>query len=367
MRKIELLILFVSVQILSGTYLSFAQGKNNYNVPKAESIPVIDGVGNEKTWANAPWAYINQPYDGQELPDSTDFYGRYKVTWSESRLYVLMEVTDDKLMDDRANPTSNYWDDDCTEFFIDEDNTPEGHECREQAYNAFAYHIAAVPRDAYNYKNGAKMSFDSPDGINHVIDLGTDCNTNNAMNFDDHVNVKVKQNGNIYTWELEFKIFDKNYDENSSENTPVNLTANKVIGFAIAYCDDDDGERDNMIGNIPDHNDYSGPHPFYRFTNEYGTLTLVDQTTSSKKIKQNSRSTNLFCPNPVKNTLNFKMPINDGSKASVNVYSFSGHLLLHEDLSQKRQSVNIAQLPSGTYVVEMSYAGSSYNQVMIKN
>lgn len=367
MKKSGFLILFVTTHFFLWSGSSFAQKKNNYYVPKAESAPVIDGIGNEKSWENAEWAYINQPYDGTNLPDSTDFYGRYKVLWTDSRLYVLMEITDDKLVDNRANPTSNYWEDDCTEFFIDEDNIHEGHECGNSAYNAFAYHIAAVSRDSYDYENGSIVGFDAPEGINHVIDLGKDCNTNNAMNFDDHVKVKINKDGNKYTWELEFKIFDKSYNENSIDNIPVNLESNKVIGFAIAYCDDDSGNRDNMIGNIPEHNDYNGPYPFYRFTNEYGTLTLVDQTTSSKKIKQSGESKNLFCPNPVKNTLNFKMPINEGSKASVNVYSFSGQLLLHEDLSQKRQSVNIAQLPSGTYVVEMNYAGSSYNQVMIKN
>lgn len=367
MRKIGLLILLALVQNFSWVHLTFAQKKNDYYAPKAESAPVIDGVGNENSWENAQWAYINQPYDGSDLPDSTDFYGRYKVMWTDSRLYILMEVTDDKLVDERVNPRSNYWEDDCTEFFIDEDNVPEGHECGNIAYNAFAYHIAAVPRDIYDYDNGDIMSFDSPDGINHVIDLGRDCNTNNAMNFDDHVNVRIKNDGNKYIWELEFKIFNKTYNENSVENVPVNLVANKVIGFAIAYCDDDSGRRDNMIGNIPDHNDYNGPYPFYRFTNEFGTVTLVDQTTSSKKITQNSRSTNLFCPNPVKNILNLRMPLEEGSKASVNIFSFSGQLLFHDDLARKRQSVNVSGLLPGAYVIEMNYSGSSYNHVFIKN
>jgi len=158
-----------------------------------------------------------------------------------------MEITDDKLVDNRVNPSDNYWEDDLTEFFIDEDHTPQGHECVTDAYKAFAYHISAVSGDKNNYSNGSKMSFDSPDGINHVIDLGTDCNTNKVMNFDEHVNVKITKNGNKYTWELEFKIFNKNYNQNSLTNTPVTLTANKVMGFAIAYCDDDNGTRENMI------------------------------------------------------------------------------------------------------------------------
>lgn len=360
---VVLLLFSVTVSSVTG------QERNNYRAPKVDSSPVIDGIGDEKSWANAPWATINQPYDGQELPDSTDFYGRYKVTWSESRLYVLMEITDDKLVDDRVNPTANYWDDDCTEFFIDEDNTPEGHECRDDAYNAFAYHIAAVPRDKNNYDNGEVKSFDSPDGINHVIDLGTDCNTNNAMNFDDHVNVKIKKEGNKFTWELEFKIFDKNYDENSTENTPVSLSANKVIGFAIAYCDNDDGQRDNMIGNIPDHYDYGGPYPFYRFTNEFGTLTLVDSTISSSSVTlpTNSSLQNFVWPNPANNSLNIRLNTKEDSNGNVKIFNLSGQLLLEKEIGYKKQNIDIRNLLPGTYIVELFCAGTNYKQKFIKN
>jgi len=345
------------------------QEKKNYNAPKVDTPPVIDGIGNEKCWTNAEWAYINQPYDGQDLPDSSDFYGRYKVTWSESRLYVFMEITDDKLIDNRVNPRTNYWDDDCTEFFIDEDNTAEGHECGEAAYNAFAYHIAAVPRDKNNYANGSKISFDSPDGINHVIDLGTSCNTNNAMNFDDHANVKIAQNGNQYTWELEFKIFDKNYNENSQENTPVKLTVNKVIGFAIAYCDDDDGQRDNMIGDIPNHYDYGGPYPFYRFTNEFGTLTLVKAITSSSSIKlsNNSSFQNFVWPNPANNSLNIKLQAKEKLNGNVKIFNLSGQLLLEKNIEHNKQNINVSKLQPGTYVVELLCSGTTYKQKFIKN
>lgn len=367
MKKNRIPVLFALALICLNTNHVLGQAES-YQAPKVESIPIIDGIGDEKSWSNAPWAYIDQPYDGLELPDSADFFGRYKVTWSDSRLYILMEITDDKLVDDRTNPTSSYWDDDCTEFFIDEDYSSQAHECGATAYNAFAYHIAAVPRDINNYKNGSKMSFDSPDGINHVIDLGSDCNTNNAMNFDDHVNVKIKKNGNKYTWELEFKIFDKSYNENSVSNTPVGLSANKVMGFAIAYCDDDDGQRDNMIGDIPDHYDYNGPYPFYRFTNEFGKLTLVDTITSSKSLNQDSgNNSGLFWPNPVGNSLNIRMHSDNEKNASVNIFNLSGQLLLHENLGQKKQKINVSKLSPGTYIIELCYAETNYKQKFIKN
>jgi len=269
----------------------------------------------------AKWELINQPFDGKALPDSSDFYGRYKIVWNAARLYILMEITDDKLVDNRANPSDNYWEDDLTEFFIDEDHLPQGHECGTDAFKAFAYHIAAVARDKNNYINGSILSYDSPDAINHVIDLGTDCNTGKALNLDDHVKMKMTKSGNKYTWELEFKIYDKSYNPNSLTNTPVTLTANKVMGFAIAYCNDDSGKRDNMIGTVSNHNDYGGKYPFYRFTTEFGTLTLNDSVlapTGTIDLKRKSMNLQLW-PNPVGNMLNIQTNIDISTIRIINM------------------------------------------------
>ncbi|OIP84845.1 MAG: hypothetical protein AUK44_01200 [Porphyromonadaceae bacterium CG2_30_38_12] len=248
----------------------------NYKAYRTQTPPLIDGIANESCWKNASCALINQPFDGKALPDSADFYGRYKVVWDASRLYVLMEITDDKLVDNRIHPKDNYWEDDIAEIFIDEDRVLEGHACGKEAFNAFAYHISAVPRDKNNYAHGSFVPFDAINAEHHVIDLGEDCDTKNALNLNDHINMKVSKNGNKYTWEMEIKIFDKSYNQNTIDNIPVKLTPNKVMGFAIAYCDDDSGVRDNMIGTVPVHFDYGGKYPFFKFTNEFETLTLND-------------------------------------------------------------------------------------------
>lgn len=346
---------------------SFDAYSFNYKAYRTETAPVIDGVGNEYCWEAASWALINQPFDGKaSIPDSTDFYGRYKIVWDASRVYVLMEITDDKLVDNRVNPTNTYWDDDCAEFFFDEDNTPEGHECGGSAFNAFAYHIAAVARDKNNYTNGGILSFDSPNAINHVIDLGLDCNTNNAINLDNHVNVKIVKNGNKYIWELEFKVFDKKYNQNTSSNLPVILSPNKVMGFAIAYCDDDSGVRDNMIGSIPNHNDYGGPYPFYRFTNDYGTLTLNDSVLNSNTaIKPiNFQSGNFLWPNPVKNILNIKIDNQNFNK--VEILNLSGITVLSDKFDSDNAKVDVSYLASQTYIMQISGSKSLCKQLFIK-
>jgi len=339
----------------------------NYTAYRVEKAPVIDGIASEDYWSKASWAYINQPFDGKSLPDSADYYGRYKAVWTPSRIYVLMEITDDKLVDNRIHPSDNYWEDDCAEFFIDENYTLQGHECGADAFNAFAYHIAAVSRDKNNYTNGSIVSFDSPDAIHHVIDLGTDCNTGKALNLDDHVVTKITKNGNKYTWELEFKIFDKNYNQNSTSNTPVVLTPNKILGFAIAYCDDDSGKRDNMVGNVPNHNDYSGKYPFYRFTNEFGSLTLNDTILSgASEIKMNSSPKVTISPNPVTSTLNVTLNDYKWQSTSLKIINHLGQTVIFQKTEEERTQINVSGLNQGMYILVVSNTGGKFLQKFIK-
>lgn len=340
----------------------------NYKAYRTATPPVIDGIGTESCWTAATWAFINQPFDGKVLPDSSDFYGRYKVVWDASRVYILMEITDDKLVDNRINPADSYWQDDLTEFFFDEDHTPQGHECGVDAFKAFAYHIAAVARDKNNYTNGAIVPSDAANAIHHVIDLGSDCNTNNALNLDNHVNTKILKNGNKYTWELEFKIFNKNYNQNVTTNTPVVLTPNKVMGFAIAYCDDDSGVRDNMVGTVKNHNDYSGTYPFYRFTNDFGTLTLNDSVlvlpTAINTVK--SSESILFWPNPVGNFLNIKAVNTDDKFNKIEIVNLSGSTILSSKIDNNTNGINVSSISSGVYIMQISSSKGLLKQLFIK-
>lgn len=339
----------------------------NVTAYRTEKPPVIDGIGDENCWINAAWSPINQPIDGRLLPDSTDFYGRYKVTWDAARIYILMEITDDKLNDYRVNPKDNYWQDDCAEFFIDEDHTPEEHMCGLSAFNAFAYHIAAVARDKASYSTGLIVAHDAPNAIQHVIDLGEDCDTWNALNLDDHVMVKISKNGNKYTWELEFKIYDKNYNQHRSDNIPVTLAPNKILGFAIAYCDDDSGERDNMISSVADHNDYSGPYPFYRFTNEYGTITLNDSvvgTSTALPLKIVTDNVVMW-PNPVSTILHVKGDYSVQPFDKIEILNLSGAVILSCTFENNYAAIDVSSYPSGVYATQISNEEYIYKQLIV--
>ncbi|NND36488.1 MAG: hypothetical protein HKN81_05060, partial [Gammaproteobacteria bacterium] len=125
------------------------EGRTEYRAPRAEAPPAIDGIADERVWQRAPWQDLAHRWLGPEYsPD--DFQGRYKVVWTERRVFILAEFTDDVLIDQYRDPLQQYWDDDCLEIFIDEDFSGGNHQFN---HNAFAYH----------------MSLD-----NRAIDIGTD-------------------------------------------------------------------------------------------------------------------------------------------------------------------------------------------------
>jgi len=194
---------------------------NSYRAPRAGSAPVIDGKGTDKCWADAPWRGIEYLWLGEE-PSPADFSGRYKVVWTPEKLYLLVEITDDKLSDTHPDGLVDYYKDDCLEIFLDENRSGGDHTYN---YNAFAYHIAI-------------------DG--KVADLGPD---RRPLYFTDHIRIKRTKVGNVYTWEIAIDVYDDRYDDKFTGNKPIVLHAGKRMGLAVAYCDNDGGpDRESFVG-----------------------------------------------------------------------------------------------------------------------
>ena len=196
-------------------------GRGEYRAPLAPSELRIDGVADEAIWAQAEWYDISHRWLGPEYSDE-DFQGRFKVVWTEERIYILGEFVDDTLIDTHRNPLVQYWDDDCLEVFIDEDYSGGDHQYN---HNAFAYH----------------MSLD-----NQAIDIGTD---KQPHNYSHHVDSRWQQRDNKLVWELGIQIYADDYVDGSDDNTPVTLSAGKILGLMLAYCDNDGSDiRENFIG-----------------------------------------------------------------------------------------------------------------------
>ncbi len=226
--------------------------QNNNTLPKGdvhgvftETAPTVDGVADEAAWETADWAPIDELWIGSK-PSASDFSGQFKVLWTAEKLYLLVDVTDNALVDKYRDPLDNYWNDDCLEIFIDEDRSKGDHTYN---YNAFAYHVS--------YER-------------HAVDIGPD---QQPHLYDDHVKAAWKQDGNQITWELAFDIYDDTYQD-GGENTPVTLTEGKKLGFMVAYCDADGSSgRESFVGSIP----IAGPDKNlgWQDAGVFGELTLV--------------------------------------------------------------------------------------------
>lgn len=213
-------------------------------VQKALKTPTIDGKDLDACWGNAKWLALDQLWLG-EAYDLEDFNGRYKLSWNEEGIYLLVEIIDDILFDQNEDPFINWWNDDCLEVFIDEDNSGGDHQYN---HNAFAYHLAL-------------------DG--NVVDLSTD---KKPRLYNENIISKRITEGNKSIWELAIIPFGNDFKEGVNNN-PKKLMKNKKIGFALAYCDNDASEeRENFIGSVfvPGEDKNLG----WRDADVFGTLVL---------------------------------------------------------------------------------------------
>jgi len=196
-------------------------GRSEYRAPKAQRALTVDGVADEAIWQRARWQELKHRWLGPKY-SAEDFRGRFKVVWTAEKIYILGELVDDILFDRHRDPLVQYWDDDCLEIFLDEDHSGGNHQYN---HNAFAYH----------------MSLD-----NQAIDIGTD---KLPHSYSDHVQSRWQQQGNKIVWELAIDVYTDKYVDGSDRNVPVKLSAGKVMGLMIAWCDNDGSElRENFIG-----------------------------------------------------------------------------------------------------------------------
>lgn len=241
----KLLVLFLSFMIWSCSS-NKKEDHQIIEVKKASKSPNLDGNDMDDCWNKTEWLALDQNWLGNAYTHK-DFNGRYKLSWDENALYILVEITDDVLFDQYGDPFKLWWDDDCVEVFIDEDNSGGPHQF---SHNAFAYHIALDD-------NVVDLA---PDKLPHL--------------YNDHITSVRNTIGQTSIWEIAVKIYDDSYID-GQKNTSKNLKINKRIGFALAYCDNDGSkERENFIGSVfvPGEDKNQG----YKDANIFGTLILLE-------------------------------------------------------------------------------------------
>ncbi|MBU2871127.1 CBM9 family sugar-binding protein [Colwellia sp. E2M01] len=196
---------------------------------KANEPIKIDGIATDASWLLAKWHPIDNIILGKDLTPE-DFSGKYKIMWDEQQLYLLVEITDDVLFDQHADPRHLYWDDDALEIFIDADASGGNHQFN---FNAFAYHIALD---------------------NQAVDIG-EKNADGSNNFvllNDHITSKWQRSENPpynVVWEVAVRLYDDSFTMSDKKTQPMKLFTGKKVGFMLAYCDNDGSkEREHFIG-----------------------------------------------------------------------------------------------------------------------
>ena len=246
LRQLFCLLITVSISPGSDATQTHDADRTRYQAPQAGTAPVVDGVIDESAWTRAQWRPVDQRWLGPAYSPE-DFQGRYKIVWTQERLYILFEFVDDILIDRYRDPLERYWDDDTLEVFLDEDHSGGNHQFN---HNAFAYHF----------------SLD-----NQAIDIGTD---EQPRAYNHHVESQWRQHDGVIAWEVSIEVYPDTYLDDGPDNKPVALRPGKVMGFMLAYCDNDGSEiRENFIGSEhaePPHQDRG-----WIDAGLFGTLELV--------------------------------------------------------------------------------------------
>lgn len=231
-----LVMLFNSAHIMASSNVH--DSSEIYYAPWVSSAPLLDGVDSQDTWRAAPWQAINHLTVGS-MPKANDFSGRYKLVWTDERLYLLAEITDDILIDTHVNPLEQYWDDDALEIFVDEDASGGRHQFN---YNAFAYHLS-LDNQAVDI-GPFKSKEDEQAGRTFV------------RTYPKHVSSHWKRRADAphtVVWEVSIALypdtFKDRYAKGEHHIKAVKLVSGKEFGFMVAYCDaDSPAGREHFLG-----------------------------------------------------------------------------------------------------------------------
>ncbi len=335
--------------------------------------PIVDANGQDACWQSCKWQPIDQVWIdyGTTVP-ANDFSGRFKVTWSSATnlLYILVEIVDDVFVDGyvyNRNPSlgGGYPDYDIVEVFIDQNKSGGLHvfdgtgataqQWGSNAENAFSYHIAANLR-----------ADGQPTSTKVVCDLaGASWSQYHIPNYADHLpQFAMVKSGDKYYWEFSLQVYSDAYQPDRPADARVLLKAGDLMGFSMAYCDNDDAhespkKRDHFFGSVwvpaAAFNDH------WMNAGGFGAIRLMKQTSGVKSTRQIKETEWSVYPNPSRGVLHFQ-PNRPGDQ--ITVYNVLGQRVL-EAGSVRAQGANLLSvdhLPSGVYLVQLE----SGDQIMTR-
>jgi hypothetical protein len=335
-------IIFFSLLLVMTTNLNAQTQQDTIYTYYTKTPVVIDGSDGDACWAKAKWYPIEQVWLGNAMVEG-DFAGKFKVAWDINYLYVLVQVEDDSLVDNHSNPLDNYYNDDCVEIFNDEDRSGGDHQNNN---NAFAYHCSIF----YDIIDGA--------GKNGA-----------TINCKNNITMKMDTIGkHLYLWEFAVKMYNKNFDYSKPEASRVYLTPNKLMGFSIAYCDNDGNlrkERENFIGSVvmpAGHENDS-----YINADYFGSMLLIDPDKMwvSNTILPLNRKVSVF-PNLATDRITISQIPDQSNNLRLKIFNIAGTLVRTMQISGVQVTVEIGDLEKGIYLLNISSDSFSQCERIVK-
>ncbi|MDR2232868.1 MAG: InlB B-repeat-containing protein [Tannerella sp.] len=71
-------------------------------------------------------------------------------------------------------------------------------------------------------------------------------------------------------------------------------------------------------------------------------------------------------PNPAENTLTVKLPNPDGERATITLYSLSGHAVYRSATEESTHTVDVSSLPRGIYILQVKAGSETYTEKVIR-
>jgi hypothetical protein len=309
----------------------------------AKTPAVIDGSAADACWDKAQW----QPIENVWIPynatmDAGDFEGHFKLAWDSLYLYLLVEIIDDSLSDDHSNPLQNWWDDDCLEIFIDENRSKGNHE---RNNNAFAYHVS-IFYDAVDL-NSSGSGVNYKDNLEVVMDTVTD---------------------DKYLWEAAIKNYTSAFTPSDPEASRVYLHHHKLMGFTLAYCDNDETTgRENFIGSM--YMSQATANNNYITADYFGSLLLVDPDYVEPTALKNTHPDELLkvFPNPAGDWLSMKGAAGQLSGGKLELRDICGKLIMEETFNSGNHTIYTGGLDQGLYLLQWMVDGKVYSGKFLKS
>ena len=366
---------------------------------KEEHLPKIDAL-EDSIWLSAKWYAIDQtwlPYNNianSNDPDknhkvhdgSSDFNGKFKLLWSEDKnvIYMLAEIYDDVFIDGYISG-GDYPNFDVLEIFLDENKSKGNHLFNTgstKASNAFAYHLMVTALA----DGEAQTEFKAMDLVG--TDWGNSWNPDYSDHFEGFAMRRRGNNTSVYEFALrvysdQYNIGTKDASGTAAENESciVTLVDEKVLGFTVAYCDNDakDNSRDHFFGSAPV--SQANRNASWENADPFGSLTLSatfieppivkdpgigveDNTTVAKNDK-----IAFIYPNPATDFINLTIVESYKGQVKADLYTISGALVsnLYKGEASANLQLPLSGLASGTYICVITTAkGSEAIRIVVK-